>query len=133
MGLNRGPLRNPESVRGRKERAIAPFVSVEPERPAPPAILNTEMEREMFESLVADCIAANVPVKKADALAFAMTVKTVTIMSDPKTPPLRASRLSEAAMKWIDLIGASPKSRARLGIREKPKETSKLARLIRTV
>ena len=132
MGLNRGPLRNPESVRGRKERAAVPFVPAEPERPEPPDILETDAERRMFDRLVADCISANVPVKKADALAFAMTVKTVTIMFDPKTPPLRASRLSEAAMKWMDLIGASPKSRARLGIREKPKEASKLARLIRT-
>jgi hypothetical protein len=94
MGL-RGPLRNPNSVRGKREAAKAvrgavelaiidrqpgtkPFgVAQKPAVPTCPEWLSPD-QAELFASLVSDLQAADVPVKNIDSHAIMMAVQCLS-------------------------------------------------------
>src|SRR5580700_6728928 len=71
----KGPLRNPDSRRGRRE--MPDYKPEDPELPEPPAWL-TAAAKLVFTTLVTDLAKAGVPIKLADAHALALTSYALT-------------------------------------------------------
>jgi len=130
---SRGPLRNPDSRRGSRE--LAGITPDAPEAPVTPAWLSAAA-RKIFLGLVSDLIAARVPVKRVDAHAVAMTAHAITEAQawarrerrvrkiEQKLDCSRmAARFQRDAEKLLNVICATPSSRARIGLRstESPK------------
>ncbi|HLK64734.1 MAG TPA: hypothetical protein VKU19_14915 [Bryobacteraceae bacterium] len=124
-------------IEERKPADPVPAGIVKPDVPEPVAKILNQLLRELT--------AAQVPIQSVDAHAIEMAARCMDtirqaeeISSDPKTEPgtrLGAMRLGSRAgrdlQKWLEMIGATPGSRARLGIRTAaPKPMGVLERLL---
>lgn len=119
---SRGPLRQPFSRRGMKERKakntsgqMATSDSATPERPA----WLPKTAEAQWDAVLCDLQAAGVPLQRVDAHAIGFYVACVEgarealAQGDQKT----LARISRDAIAWGNLIGATPASRARLNIK----------------
>lgn len=150
MGL-RGPLRDPNSRRGRKESVGRNVLAVMAPADGSPRVLPVcdpdlpERVRQIFADLVRWAAEAKLPLKQMDSVAFTGASRCVyaierasTIMEDPDADAetrVSAMRLSASLerdlQKWLEMIGGTPGSRARIGIRaEPPKKEGPLARML---
>ena len=133
-----GPLRfNPESPR-RGAVEMPNYTPDAPERPQPASWLSTAA-KVIFTDLVNDLIKAGVPIKAVDGHAIGMAA---TCLDEVQRRSKRgakskyeAKRILECAQMvarnqrdaqaWLAVIGATPKSRAQMGLRGK-QEAKKL-------
>jgi hypothetical protein len=126
----RGPQRSPNSVRGQRQAAKAPVAVVASvaKKIEPPEWL-TEPEAELFRSVVADAIAANVPVLEVDTLVFA-NIAVLQKALETETDANKRARFARTLLTWATAAGLTAVGRARLNIvQEKPKESA-TARLL---
>lgn len=156
MGL-RGPQRDPNSVRGKREARKLAHLSVidggaasEPGiedghgMPVCPKWLSIQA-RTIYNGLVADLTAAKVPIKAIDAHAISMAatcLEAIQEAEDMYRDLKGVSSLRVEAMKlkaryqrdlqsWLNLICATPGARARLGMKPAPeRKGGKLAELL---
>ncbi len=130
---SRGPLRNPNSQRGQRERrkgkrASAPRGAT----PEQPAWLPAEAEGT-WDAVLCDLQAAGVPLQRIDghAIAFYCTCIEGARKAAQDDDPKLVARFSRDAIAWGNLIGATPAARARMGIRpEQPEPIDPLAEAI---
>lgn len=116
---SRGPIRVETSRRGererRKEKNRGGVIVHVPEKPEwlPLAA------GDVWESVIADLEAAQVPLERIDGHAIALYVLAIhqTGVAVAASDTKLAARLSRDAIAWAGLIGATPTSRARLGIK----------------
>jgi phage terminase small subunit len=141
MGL-RGPLRDPLSRRGVREIGEG-WKPEAPESPDPPDWL-TKRGREIFAGLVADLVAARVPIKRVDSHAIAMAALCVSEVErwTKHGEEMRgemmlqcaqvAARNQRDAQQWLQVIGATPKGRAQMGLRgqEQDKKPGAVANIL---
>ena len=120
MGV-RGPLRLPTSIRGQKEERLArrkPLAYPATATPRKPEWL-PDAAKPSWKGVIRDLNAASVPLQRIDGQAIGMYVLTIlevqkaTDAGDTKL----AARLGRDALQWAAAIGATPASRARLGIK----------------
>lgn len=123
----RGPLRQPDSVRGLKEGVEVP----RPEAIEAPTWLK-KRAREVFAKLVAEAIDGGVPTKACDAHIFAMAAQCTVDYQTARDAMARA-RIGRDLEKFYDVIGATPKARLRMGLKGKPAAQSKTAKLLAMV
>lgn len=119
------------------------FTVDEPEKPRAPAWLSAG-SKKIFADLVEDLIVAGVPIKQVDKHAIAMCatcldeVQRWSKIGDESTTEMRmqcaqvVARNQRDAQEWIAVIGASPKSRAQMGLRGKtePKKLGAVASIL---
>jgi phage terminase small subunit len=117
MGL-RGPLPRKE------EHVIDP-----PEQPATPKWLGAAAKR-IFRDLVADLMAARVPVKRVDGHAIAMAAyclhqtqywaeaqEQANVGEHRQQCAALVARFQRDAQEWLNVVGGTPKSRAQMGLK----------------
>lgn len=135
----RGLQRQPGSVRAEREGGIALDA---PEPITVPRWLTPNSKKE-FKRLVADLTSANVPIKQADSQLIGITASILAGVIEWTAKEQEADNLKDQlacakqvahyqrdVQKWLDMCGASPASRARLGLKATPKETGTIAALI---
>jgi hypothetical protein len=123
----RGPIRDPGSRRGARE--LPGFQQDAPELPEPPRWL-TIAARATFSGLVEDLAAASVPIRMVDGHAIAMAAHALTQAQSWARRESRvrkieqklecsrmAARFQRDAEKLLNVICATPSSRARIGLR----------------
>lgn len=154
-----GPLRDPNSRRGRAEvrkrqRLMATEANfVKDNRPLPVASADLPVcdpklprrIREIYLNLVIDLGAAKVPIKQADAHAITMAARCLYAVEEaeriagdgdlPADQRMQALRLvaqqGKDLQRWLELICATPGSRARIGLKtETKKAPGPLAQLL---
>jgi P27 family predicted phage terminase small subunit len=138
MGL-KGKLRQPGSVRAEREGGT--FIDA-PEHIDAPKFLSKKAKAQ-FKKLVAELIGAGVPVKQLDCNAIAITAHTVVscgewlereALAESLADKLKCSkeitRYARDLQKWLDMIGATPAARLRLGLKREQPKTSQLATLL---
>lgn len=125
---SRGPLRDPDSVRGLKDGGGQRVELPNPERPSCPKWLRKKAA-ELFEQLVDEAVSGGVPTKGCDAHIFAMAAQCTLDYQAAKDPAARA-RIGRDLEKFYDVIGATPKARLRMGIKGRPAAQSKTAKLL---
>lgn len=140
MGL-RGPLRDPNSRRGQQEMRKRLSVVGAPAKPVPVLVANDDLPacdpllpprvQEIYGKLVAELAGAKVPVKQIDAHVIVMAARAMATVENWEAVELdaeqdalvriSAGRLKQAASKdliqWLQLICATPGSRARIGLK----------------
>lgn len=155
----RGPVRDPNSRRGRAEilkrqkleSIYSPPESGPVEVVSVPADLPTcdkclpRRVREIYQNLVIDLAGAKVPIKQIDSHAITMaarcldSVESAERMSEDADagPDLRLaalrlkSQFSKDLIQWLQLICATPGARARIGLKApQEKKAGVLAGLI---
>ena len=133
MGL-RGPIQSPFSRRGERAIRLGVRDTLSPRSqptgvlPIAPAWL-CEPARDMFTELVADLVAASVPVRVVDGHAIAITVNCcfhaqqwghrAQFVRNPKRRiecEITARRYRQVAHSGLESLGATPRSRLRLGL-----------------
>lgn len=124
---SRGPIRQPDSVRGLKEGVSLP----EPEAIVAPTWLK-KRAREVFAKLVTDAISGGVPTKECDAHMFAVAAQATVDYQMAKDAGVR-TRIGRDLEKFYDVIGATPKARLRMGLKGKPPAQSKTAKMLAMV
>ncbi len=97
-----------------------PFDAEPAERLVAPKWL-TATERKLFRQLQDELTASGVPLKAIDAHSVGMAARTLRLASECPDDPRQFGRLGRDAMGWLEKCGATVLSRARLGIRPKPK------------
>jgi phage terminase small subunit len=135
----RGLQRQPGSVRAEREGGV---VLDAPEAIIVPRWLTPNSKKE-FKRLVADLTSANVPIKQADSHAIATAASILAgviewtakehkaeTLKDQLACAKRVASYQRDSQKWLEMIGATPASRARLGLKAAPKETGTIAALI---
>lgn len=132
----RGPLRDPNSRRGVRE--MPNYTPDAPEKPTAPSWLSKDA-RIIFDDLVGDLVAADVPLRQVDKHAAAIAANLLkeiqywskTADAAATGPELRMqcsqviARLERDLLQWLPAIGGTTKGRFQLGIRGK-KEQKKL-------
>lgn len=118
MGLT-GPIRDPNSRRGLREGLGAAIGADTADPITPPSWLLPKAKR-IFKQLCADMAGARVPVKFLDAHAVGMAAQTLAMQDQVENNPALFARVGRDAMQWLEAIGATPRSRARMGIRGNP-------------
>lgn len=127
---SRGPIRQPDSVRGIREGIVTPS---DPEAILPPEWLKKRKKvLEIFHWLVAKATEANVPMKQVDAEWFGVAAQCTLDYRNAKTAQDRA-RIGRDMEKFYATLGLHTMSRARMGIRDKAKGQSKTAKLLSMV
>jgi len=153
MGL-RGPLRNPNSRRGRAEAKAREQMAVmdgtsQPKSQSVLAMPSPETReippcpdwlsaatRKIYNGLVSELIAASVPIKSIDSHAIAMAAQCLNAIRETEglvmdqeldaEKRLMALRLNAQYGRdlkdWLQLICATPGSRARIGVTSEPKK-----------
>ena len=118
---SRGPLRNTSSRRGereqrrlRREGEPEPIIRL-PERPDWLPLAATTI----WDSILGDLEAARVPLEHVDGSAIAFFVLCVYQAAEAakNSDLVLSARLNKDAIAWATVIGATPMSRARLGIK----------------
>ncbi len=143
MGL-RGPLRDPESRRGKQEARKgqvlamvqgAPVAVASPAAPVCDSNLPARVQ-EIYGNLMAWAIEAKTRVKQIDSVAFTQAARGLyaieraeSVMEDPRTSGstmLEAMKMMQTAdrsiQNWFKEIGASPAARARMGQKPEPEK-----------
>lgn len=111
-----------------KESGAQPAELPNPERPVPPKWLKAKARRR-FDELVDLAMQSGVPTKPADGHAFALAAQYSVDYEEAKDPSIRA-RLGRDLMPLLEAIGAHPKARMRMGIRDKKTGQSKTGQLL---
>jgi len=135
----RGVIRQPDSVRGLREKIPPPD---EPEMPVCPKWLSKSGKKE-FHNLVTMLTAAKVPIKQVDCYAVAMAATCVSgvaewTSNEQTSESLRekidcsklVARYQKDSLQWLNLICATPTARARIGLRSTAKKDGPLAQLL---
>lgn len=128
MGL-RGPLRDKESTRGRKE--LVPTYALASVIPDPPSWLNPE-EKKLFKSLVEDAVAANGSVLKVDAIVFGNIARLQLALQNERHAKTQA-QIMRTLLPWVQAAGMTAVGRARLGVKQEQKKQSPTSRLLEMV
>ncbi len=111
----RGPLRRPDSVRGKVEEKRNPTPAISPERVTAPSWL-TDAEKTLFAELADDLFRANVPVRSIDRHAIAMWTRNIRMARECEDPR-EFARLNRDVIAWTIACGGTPSGRARLNIK----------------
>jgi hypothetical protein len=119
------------------------YIPDAPERPRAPKHLS-DTARGIFDDLVADLVDAGVPTKRADGHAIGMAaicldeVRRWSEIGEQSHGDMRlqcaqvVARNQRDAQLWLGVIGATPKSRAQMGLRGKqePKKLGAVASIL---
>jgi hypothetical protein len=135
----RGIQRQPGSVRAEREGGV---VHDAPETLIVPKWLTRNSKVE-FKRLVAELTSAKVPIKQIDSHVIGITASILAGVIEWTAKASKADNLKDQlacakqvahyqrdSQKWLEMIGATPASRARLGLKATPKETGAIALLI---
>lgn len=128
MGL-KGPLRDPDSVRGQREGAgniNAP--TIESQVPVPPAWLAVK-EKRLFEQLIDDAQRAGIPVLAIDSHAYAM-VSRLMLQAQKEKDGNTLARIMRSLLPWMQAAGLNALGRARLGVKREKKKTGTVASIL---
>lgn len=136
----KGPLRTQGSVRDIRQGGT---IIDKPETVSAPLWLDKDA-RKIFKVLVAELTAANVPLKQIDSYVIACCARSVSglarwseqeqaaeTLKDKLECSKQVARYQRDAQKFLELLGASPVSRLRMGIKSAPKEEGALAKLLK--
>ena len=145
-------MRDPNSRRGRAEilkrqkltaveagdkTPAAPLPPINPEAPKCPPGLPRRVA-EIWQNLVFDLLAARVPIKQVDAHAILMAARTLDAVeaaeriaedgeldAEKRLTALRLkAQFGKDLIQWLQLICATPGTRARIGVGGQPKKAA---------
>ena len=111
----RGPLRRPDSKRGRVEEKRNPTPVLSPERVTAPTWLSDE-EKVLFAELADDLFLANVPIRSIDRHSIAMWARNINLARHTEDAR-EFARLNRDVIAWAIACGGTPSGRARLNIK----------------
>lgn len=124
----RGPIRQPDSVRGIKENGGVPRETPHPERPRKPEHLSDEV-RAIFDELVMDAMECGIPTKGIDSHIFVIAAGLLHDIRTTENEKVRA-RSEKRLTDVLDLIGGTPKARLRMGIRKPTAKPTRMATIL---
>jgi phage terminase small subunit len=118
---SRGPLRDPNSIRGERETRQQRRKCATDPRSITPTMPDwlPETAASDWRAVVRDLLAADVVLQRIDGFSIGLFVLTIqeTRKAAEKGDTKLAARLGRDALQWAAAVGATPAARARLNIK----------------